>query len=109
MSRRVYVAGLGAVTPLGANWPETLCRLMCGEAAIAPITRFDVAEFPCQVAACIDEPSSGDRRVFLAARAAEEAWLTAQLSPAPERLGVFIGAESQRVSFATAVGLMKMA
>lgn len=121
MARRsVYVAGVGAITPLGRDWPSSVARLAQGHSAIAPVTRFDVSDFPCTVAATIDGevdslPGShpGDRRVTLAQIAAREAWQRADLPrPFPAsagQLGVFIGAESGRASLATILAVARAA
>jgi 3-oxoacyl-[acyl-carrier-protein] synthase II len=50
MTRRVVVTGVGMVSPLGTgvqnNW-EAACA---GRSGIGPITKFDVSDFPCQIA-----------------------------------------------------------
>ena len=48
--RRVVVTGLGLVTPLASSVAETWDRLIAGESAGRPITRFDVSEIPARVA-----------------------------------------------------------
>jgi 3-oxoacyl-[acyl-carrier-protein] synthase II len=112
MARRVFVRGRGARTPLGATWAETVAALARGASAVAPITRFDAAGFPCQVAALVPtdivEPS-GDRRLALALPAAREAWEMAAISAPAPRIGVFVGAESGRVSFLTLLALAQAA
>ena len=44
--RRVVITGLGLVTPLGNNVPDTWDNILKGVSGIAPITHFDVSEFP---------------------------------------------------------------
>jgi len=109
--RRVYVAGLGAVTPLGDTWADSIEPLAQGRTAVAPITAFDVRHFPCGVAAGIQGhfELTSDRRLALAERAAREAWMMAGVEAAPERVGVFIGAESGRASLATLLELARAA
>jgi 3-oxoacyl-[acyl-carrier-protein] synthase II len=51
MSERVVVTGVGAVTPLGRDFPATWQRLVAGEDASAPVTLFDVTGCRCQQAA----------------------------------------------------------
>jgi 3-oxoacyl-[acyl-carrier-protein] synthase II len=107
----VYVRGVGAVSALGKTWPQTQAALAAGKSAIAPIdaARFDVRGFPCTVAAAIaDFDDGGDRRLALTRTAAHEAWRAAGLTlpgcdnpVPPERIGIFLGAESGRASFAT--------
>ena len=112
--RRVLVRGVGAITPLGDDWPASRARLMAGETAVAPVTTFDVTGFPSTVAAAIARAwPEEDRRRPLALAAAREAWAAAGLiwapGSAPGRLGVFLGAESGRASFATLLGLARAA
>ncbi|MCG3211749.1 MAG: 3-oxoacyl-[acyl-carrier-protein] synthase 2 [Anaerolineae bacterium] len=51
--RRVVVTGLGAVTPLGNDWPSTWAAMMRGECGVGTIDRFDTTDFPCRVAAFV--------------------------------------------------------
>ena len=62
--RRVRVRGVGAITPLGADWPTSRAALMRGETAVAPVRTFDVRGFPSTVAAAIDRswPDEDRRR-----------------------------------------------
>ena len=103
MTRRVGVAGVGAVTPLGNTWPESVAALAAGATAIRPITRFDASGFPSRVAAPVELAGDGDRRRALADRAAAEAWHDAAIDAAGDRIGVFVGAEAGRPDFATIV------
>lgn len=48
--RRVVVTGLGLVTPLATGVEESWTRLIGGESAAGPITRFDPADMTCKVA-----------------------------------------------------------
>ena len=108
MKRRVFVRGVGAYTPLGATWPATVAELATGATAIRPITRFDATGFPCRVAAAIDTPfPDEDRRLPYTRFAAREAWEMARLTAEPARLGVFLGAESGRCHWTTALGLAR--
>jgi len=106
MRRPVYVRGVGALSSLGATWPATAARLAAGESGIGAIDRFDASGFPCRVAAAIriDVPDE-DRRLPYARIAAREAWEMAGVATA--RLGVFLGAESGRCSWQTALGLAR--
>ena len=105
--RRVYVSGLGAITPLGATWAESVVPLAQGRSAVKPVECFDVANFPSTVAAGISRrfDATDDRRLALAREAAREAWEMACVDAAPERIGVFIGAESGRATFSTLLDL----
>jgi len=102
----VWVNGVGAVTPLGASWPETCAALAAGRCAIRPIRAFDTSGFPSRHAAVVEQDFAGeDRRIALALRAAREAWR--QAVPGPGVVGVFIGAESGRPGFETFAALAR--
>lgn len=107
----VYVRGVGAFTPLGRTWPETVRALAAGQTAIRPVEHFDVAGFPCTVAAAITEPlgEAPDRRQPMALAAAREAWSMAGLVRGTRRVGVFLGAESGRPPFAAFVAMARAA
>jgi len=108
--RPVYVAAAGAVSPLGASWPETAAALAAGRSAVRPVEQFDTEGFPCRVAAWIDAGStSPERRLELALAAAGEAWTAARPLAPVDRIGVFVGAESGRASFATCAALVRAA
>ncbi|MFL5344704.1 MAG: beta-ketoacyl-[acyl-carrier-protein] synthase family protein [Hyalangium sp.] len=111
MRREAFVRGVGAVSALGLNWPSTAAALARGESAIARVEHFDVEGFPCQVAAPVRGIAEGaeDRRREFALRAAREAWAQAGIVAAPERMGVFLGAESGRASFSTVLALAQAA
>ena len=48
--KRVVVTGLGAITPLGKNVPETWEALVKGVSGAGPITRFDASKFKTRFA-----------------------------------------------------------
>ena len=50
MSRRIVITGLGMVSPLGIGNEANWSALLAGKSGIGPITRFDVAEYPCKIA-----------------------------------------------------------
>jgi 3-oxoacyl-[acyl-carrier-protein] synthase II len=50
LDRRVVVTGLGLVTSLGTGVEKNWEALMAGRSGIAPITSFDVSEFPTKIA-----------------------------------------------------------
>ena len=41
MTTRVVVTGLGAISPLGLDFPTTWQNLLAGRSGAGPITRFD--------------------------------------------------------------------
>ena len=68
--RRVVITGMGCVTPLGHD-PESLWRrLLAGESAVGPVTRYDASTFPTNFAA---EVRDFDLAEHMGARAAEHA------------------------------------
>jgi 3-oxoacyl-[acyl-carrier-protein] synthase II len=109
--RPVFVRGVGAITPLGSTWSDSVAALGTGKSAVGPITHFDVSNFPCTVAATIEEGFDGvsDRRLSLARVAAREAWDEARVSARPEKIGIFLGAESGRATFETVLALSRAA
>ncbi len=50
LTRRVVVTGMGLVTPLGTGLEKTWKALCAGKSGIGRITRFDPADYPCQIA-----------------------------------------------------------
>jgi 3-oxoacyl-[acyl-carrier-protein] synthase II len=95
VSARLWVTGLGLVTPLGVGVEATWARLVRGDRAIRPITLFDVAGQRVGVAAQVDGvtvPSAGwSRSSAMAATAAEEALRAARLDPRGGRVGLVVG------------------
>jgi 3-oxoacyl-[acyl-carrier-protein] synthase II len=87
--RTIVVTGMGAVTPLGGDFPTTWRRLVAGESAAAPVTVFDVTGCRCKQAATARIPDLPDlthkqlarlsRGSRLALPAAQEALADAQL------------------------------
>jgi 3-oxoacyl-[acyl-carrier-protein] synthase II len=51
MKKRVVITGIGAVSPLGHNVPETWQNLLAGKSGIAAIKNFDASYFPVRIAA----------------------------------------------------------
>jgi len=105
MKRRVVVTGMGAVTPLGHNAQAFWSQLSAGVCAIERITKFDVSNYQCQIAAEVrdldcshildkKEQRKQDDFVKYAITAAEEAWKDAGLDTnplPPEEIGVCVG------------------
>jgi 3-oxoacyl-[acyl-carrier-protein] synthase II len=48
--RRVVVTGLGAITPVGLDVPQTWKNILAGKSGITRISKFDASAFACQVA-----------------------------------------------------------
>jgi 3-oxoacyl-[acyl-carrier-protein] synthase II len=51
----IVVTGMGAITAVGDNVPAFWHAALEGRSGVRPITRFDVSEYPWQVAAMVDE------------------------------------------------------
>lgn len=112
MTSRVYIHGVGAITPLGESWEESLSPLARGESAVAEVERFDATGFPCTVAAAVDADIGvgEDRRLLLAKHAMlQAAEKSGELLSSDRKLGVFIGAESGRATLGTVLALSKAA
>ncbi len=112
----VYIAGVGAITPLGKTWKESVPKLLAGESAVRRVDTFDVSGFPSVTAAAIPNawlPNAGDcsdRRLALLKRATEEALAqVGTLDAQASRIGVFVGAESGRATVQTILALTKAA
>jgi 3-oxoacyl-(acyl-carrier-protein) synthase len=108
----VFVRGVGAVTPLGRTWRESVPRLAAGESGVIRVYEgFDTTGYPSRAAApVVLEEGGDDRRLALARRAAAEAMDAAAFEAVPpERRGVFVGAESGRSSFPTVLALARAA
>lgn len=105
MRKRVVVTGLGCITPLGNNMPDTWEAIIAGKSGAAPITLFDASQhktrFACEVkgfdgAAVLGskEVRRMDRFTQLAVASTLEAIAHANLSIDDgnrDRIGVLIG------------------
>ena len=113
MDRRVVVTGTGWVTPLGADVPGVWQKMLAGESAIGPITRFDASSYATnfggqvndfdlanffEPAFCRAHADAGVGTQFALAAAAQ-AWQQAGLGPSaaygrvdPMRVGMYLGA-----------------
>ena len=105
--RRVFVRGVGAVTPLGLDVESTWSGMVAGRSGVGPITQFDPSRLTTRIAAEVKgfDPSAvldrkdqrrNDRYVQLALVAAHEAMGQAGLprrleGELAERTGVIVG------------------
>jgi 3-oxoacyl-[acyl-carrier-protein] synthase II len=101
--RRAVITGLGAVTPVGNDVPQTWANLVAGRSGIDHITRFDPAPFPVTIAGEVTgfDPAAAmpakevrrtGREVHLGVAAAVEAVADAEFTVTdPTRVGVIIG------------------
>lgn len=104
--RRVVVTGLGLVTPLGIGVESSWEGLLAGRSGIGPITHFDAAAFPTQIAGEVKdfnpedyiepkEVKKMDRFMHFALAASQMAMDDAALKVTDdnaERIGVIVGA-----------------
>lgn len=106
MERRVAITGLGAVTPVGNNAPDSWAALKAGTCGIGPLTHFDDTDYKVSVAAevkdfdpsgllSVPEMRRNDLFVQFAIVAAHEALADSGLdvegSVDRDRLGVYVG------------------
>ena len=102
--RRVVITGIGAVTPVGNSAAEFAGAIFSGKCGIGPITRFDVSESKCKVAAEVKEFDPAKRldkttirktdlytqyALYAAEEAMEDSGLAGQVDEC--RFGVIIG------------------
>ena len=104
-NRRVFITGVGVVSPLGLDGPSTWAGVVDGQSGVDFITAFDTEGFDTRFAAEVKgfDPEEYlerkharrmDRFAQFAAVAAQEACRQAQLGPNtvdPYRVGVIIG------------------
>lgn len=105
MKKRVVVTGMGAITPIGCGVDKFWQSLRKGRVGIAPITRFDTAEYKAKLAAEVKDfdakqymdPKTARRMELFcqyAVAAAKEAIEEAKLiidKEDPYRVGISIG------------------
>ena len=103
--RSIVVTGVGCVSPLGSDCESTWSAARAGRSGASQITRFDVDDYPSQIAAhCesdiipegLDQKDLRrmDRGVLLALKASQEAMAQAALpidQDSRDRIGVAIG------------------
>ena len=105
MERRVFVTGVGAITPIGNSVKEFWHALLSGVSGVSDITKFDTSEFSVKIAAEVKNFDSSkyfspkelrkkDRFVQFALAATDEALRNAGIemeNENPERVGVIVG------------------
>jgi 3-oxoacyl-[acyl-carrier-protein] synthase II len=60
MKRRVFVTGLGAVSPIGIGKENFWKNLISGECGVDYVTRFDASSYPCKLAAEVKDFQAPD-------------------------------------------------
>jgi 3-oxoacyl-[acyl-carrier-protein] synthase II len=105
LSRRVVVTGLGLICGVGNTSDEVWKSIVAGKSGVTRITRFDAANFACQIAAEVKnfdplnfiekkEVKKMGRFIHFALAATDEAMKMSELQVTPEnatRVGVHIG------------------
>jgi 3-oxoacyl-[acyl-carrier-protein] synthase II len=105
MTKRVVVTGVGCVSPLGNNVPDTWSSLLAGKSGAGPITRFDATKYKTRFAAEVKgfdpvallgvrDAHKFDRYAQLAIVAAQEALTESGLKiddSNRDRVGILIG------------------
>ncbi|MCK4307480.1 beta-ketoacyl-ACP synthase II [candidate division WOR-3 bacterium] len=105
MERRVFITGLGAITPAGNSVKEFWQSLLSGISGVSNITKFDTSEFSVKIAAEVKnfdptkyfppkEARKKDLFVQFALAATDEAIKDAELkieNENSERIGVIVG------------------
>ena len=105
MARRVVVTGMGLICAVGQTSTEVWQNIVAGKSGVSKITRFDTAQFACQIAAEVKdfdplkfiekkEVKKMGRFIHFAMAAADEAMTMSGLKITPEnatRVGVHIG------------------
>ncbi|MDI3316456.1 MAG: beta-ketoacyl-[acyl-carrier-protein] synthase family protein [Bacillota bacterium] len=102
--RRVFITGVGIVSPLGGDRESTWTALLAGRSGVGPLDRFPSEGWGVRIAAQVRDESVEeddaeavryDRFIRFAARAAREALADAEArvggSPQAERTGLFLG------------------
>jgi len=99
---RIWVTGLGVVSPLARGAGATMDRLLHGDRAFRPLTLFELSNARCNIAAEIDRLSAdevappGDaegwsRTDAMAVHAAREALAHAGIEPAKQAIDLIVG------------------
>jgi 3-oxoacyl-[acyl-carrier-protein] synthase II len=105
LARRVVITGLGMICGVGNTSAEVWKSIVDGKSGVAKITRFDAADYACQIAAEVKnfdplnfiekkEVKKMGRFIHLAMAATDEAMKMSGLQVTPEnatRVGVHIG------------------
>jgi len=86
MEKRVVITGLGVIAPNGLAKEDFWKALVSGKSAVRKITRFDVASYPCQIAA---EVTHFDPVDFMSQKTARRATRYTQFAMAAARSAVW--------------------
>ncbi len=84
--RRVVVTGIGTINPLGKNLESSWDSLINSKSGISKINKFDVNEFPCQIAGTIKESYIDNEIVSLRDQRKVDRFITLGLIAAEEAI-----------------------
>lgn len=109
MKQKIVITGMGAVTPIGIGVEEYWSNLVAGKCGVERITRYDVTDWPVQIAGevkdfhpedIIGKKLMKEMDLFMqyAFVAAEEALKDQDLQTPPERIGIVLGTAFNGVS-----------
>lgn len=121
MKKRVVITGMGAMTPIGKNVPQTWKALIEGKSGIRRITLFNAESFPTKIAGEVKdadfsfwqakgaEYSALGRNSLFALEAVQEAMQQSGLLEKridPTRLGIYFGAGDGGFNFKQYAGIL---
>ncbi len=104
--RRVVVTGLGTINPLGNTVNTSWNSLINSDSGISKITKFDVSNYPCQIAGSIDDTQINDEIVNARDQKKVDRFITLGLIAAEEAIkdSGFISENNNSFRFGVMVG-----
>ena len=84
--RRVVVTGIGTINPLGKNLESSWDLLINSKSGISKINKFDVNDFPCQIAGTIKDSYIDNEIVSLRDQRKVDRFITLGLIAAEEAI-----------------------
>ncbi len=104
--RRVVVTGLGTINPLGNSVDTSWNSLINSNSGISKITKFEVDNYPCKIAASIDDSKINDQIVSLREQRKIDRFITFGLIAADEAIkdSGFVSQNDSSFRFGVMVG-----